>query len=61
MAVMNKKRCAKGSFLESVLPPYASHIPNPSGGMSYWYDDQMASEGKDLWIEGAAQGADQIA
>jgi CO/xanthine dehydrogenase Mo-binding subunit len=44
-----------------VLPPYASHIPNPSGGMAYWYDDQMASEGKDLWIEGTAQGADQIA
>jgi CO/xanthine dehydrogenase Mo-binding subunit len=44
-----------------VLPPYASHIPNPSGGMAYWYDDQMASKGQDLWIEGAAQGADQIA
>jgi CO/xanthine dehydrogenase Mo-binding subunit len=43
------------------LPPYASHLPNPSGGMSYWYDDQMASEGKDLWIEGASQAADQIA
>jgi xanthine dehydrogenase molybdenum-binding subunit len=43
-----------------VLPAYASHLPNPSGGMAYWYDDQMASEGKDLWIEGAAQGADQI-
>jgi CO/xanthine dehydrogenase Mo-binding subunit len=43
-----------------VLPPYASHIPNPSGGMSYWYDDQMATEGKDLWIEGASQYADQI-
>jgi CO/xanthine dehydrogenase Mo-binding subunit len=44
-----------------VLPPYASHIPNPSGGMSYWYDDQMATEGKDLWIEGSSQYADQIA
>lgn len=43
-----------------VLPAYASHIPNPSGGMAYWYDDQMAAEGKDLWIEGAAQGAGQI-
>jgi CO/xanthine dehydrogenase Mo-binding subunit len=44
-----------------VLPPYASHIPNPPGGLAYWYDDQMASEGQDLWIEGTAQGADQIA
>jgi CO/xanthine dehydrogenase Mo-binding subunit len=43
-----------------VLPPYASHIPNPSGGMAYWYDDQMASEGKDLWVEGSTQYADQI-
>jgi CO/xanthine dehydrogenase Mo-binding subunit len=44
-----------------VLPPYASHIPNPSGGMAYWYDDQMSYEGKDLWIEGATQYGDQIA
>ena len=43
------------------LPPYASHIPNPSGSMAYWYDEQMASEGKDLWIEGAAQAADYLA
>jgi putative selenate reductase molybdopterin-binding subunit len=43
------------------LPPYASHIPNPSGGMAHWYDDQMSYEGQDLWIEGAVQGADQIA
>ena len=44
-----------------MLPPRASHIPNPSGSMAYWYDDQWASEGKDLWIEGAAQAGDQIA
>jgi hypothetical protein len=29
---------------------------NPSGRMSYWYGDQMAAEGKDLWIEGAYAG-----
>lgn len=43
-----------------VLPARATHIPNPAGGMSYWYDEQMASEGKDLWIEGSSQYADQI-
>jgi len=43
------------------FPPYASHIPNPSGSMAYWYDDQMAYEGKDLWIEGAAQATDYVA
>lgn len=42
------------------FPPYASHIPNPSGSMAYWYDDQMATEGKDLWIEGAAQATDYV-
>ena len=44
-----------------MLPSRASHIPNPSGSMAYWYDDQWASEGKDLWIEGAAQAGDQVA
>jgi CO/xanthine dehydrogenase Mo-binding subunit len=34
------------------LPPIASHIPNPSGGLSYWYDDQYAGEGQCLHIEG---------
>ena len=43
-----------------VLPPYASHIPNPSASMAYWYDDQGASEGKNLWIEGISQGREQI-
>ena len=42
------------------LPPYTCHIPNPSGSMAYWYDEQFASEGKDLWIEGAAQSADYV-
>jgi CO/xanthine dehydrogenase Mo-binding subunit len=44
-----------------VLPPYASHIPNPSGGMAYWYPEQNSGEGPDLWIEGATQAADQVA
>ncbi len=43
-----------------VLPPYASHIPNPSASMAYWYEDQGASEGKNLWIEGISQGREQI-
>ena len=28
-----------------VLPPYASHIPNPSGSMAYWYDDRYERRG----------------
>ena len=44
-----------------VLPPYASHIPNPSGSMAYWYDDDTSGEGQNLWIEGATQGATVIA
>ena len=38
-----------------VLPPYASHIPNPSGSMAYWYDDDTSSEGRNIWIEGATR------
>ena len=44
-----------------VLPSYVSHIPNPSGSMAYWYDDDTSSEGQNIWIEGATQGADKIA
>jgi CO/xanthine dehydrogenase Mo-binding subunit len=44
-----------------VLPAYASHIPNPSGGMAYWYEDQYSGEGKSIYIEGATQGAAQVA
>ena len=43
-----------------VLPAITSHIPNPSVSMAYWYDDQGASEGKTLWIEGISQGREQI-
>jgi len=44
-----------------VLPAYASHIPNPSGSMAYWYDDPLSSEGPCVWVEGASQAADQLA
>jgi CO/xanthine dehydrogenase Mo-binding subunit len=44
-----------------VLPPCASHIPNPSGGMAYWYEEQNSGEGRDLYIEGATQAAGQVA
>ena len=43
-----------------VLPAITSHIPNPSASLAYWYDDQGASEGKNLWIEGISQGREQI-
>jgi CO/xanthine dehydrogenase Mo-binding subunit len=44
-----------------VLPAMTSHIPNPSVSMAYWYNDQGASEGQNLWIEGISQGREQIA
>ncbi len=44
-----------------VLPAYASVIPNPSGSMAHWYDDQLSGEGEVLRIEGATQGDAQIA
>jgi xanthine dehydrogenase molybdenum-binding subunit len=44
-----------------VLPAYASHIPNPSGSMAYWYDDQLGGEGQSLWVEGVTQGTGQLA
>jgi CO/xanthine dehydrogenase Mo-binding subunit len=43
------------------LPAYASHIPNPSGSMAYWYADDTSGEGQNIWVEGAPQGAGQIA
>jgi CO/xanthine dehydrogenase Mo-binding subunit len=38
------------------MPPMVSHIPNPSGGLSYWYDDDYSSEGQCLHIEGTVFG-----
>jgi CO/xanthine dehydrogenase Mo-binding subunit len=43
------------------LPYYSSHIPNPAGGVAWWYDDPLHSEGQSLWIEGATQGRSHIA
>jgi CO/xanthine dehydrogenase Mo-binding subunit len=43
------------------LPAYASHIPNPSGSLAYWYDDEGSGEGQSLWIAGASQASDVIA
>ena len=44
------------------LPPAASLIPNPSGGLSYWYDNDYSGEGKCLHIEGTVfSGASSIA
>ena len=39
-----------------VMPPMVSHIPNPSGGLSYWYDDDYSGEGQCLHIEGTVFG-----
>jgi CO/xanthine dehydrogenase Mo-binding subunit len=44
-----------------VLPIYASHLPNPAGSVSWWYDDQGAGEGQTLRIEGATQATAQLA
>jgi CO/xanthine dehydrogenase Mo-binding subunit len=43
------------------LPYYSSHIPNPAGGVAWWYDDPLHSEGESIWIEGATQGRSHIA
>jgi CO/xanthine dehydrogenase Mo-binding subunit len=43
------------------LPYFSSHIPNPAGGVAWWYDDPLLGEGKSLWIEGATQGRSHIA
>ncbi|HSW38996.1 MAG TPA: hypothetical protein VLL97_05840, partial [Acidobacteriota bacterium] len=31
----------------------SAHHPNPAIGLSWWYDDHVSSEGKNLFIEGA--------
>jgi CO/xanthine dehydrogenase Mo-binding subunit len=46
---------------EWALPYYSSHIPNPAGGVAWWYDDPLHSPGKSIWIEGATQGRSHIA
>ena len=37
------------------LPAFASHMPNPSGSVSWWFDDPYHGEGKSLHIEGAVR------
>jgi CO/xanthine dehydrogenase Mo-binding subunit len=45
-----------------VMPAMVSHIPNPSGGLSYWYDDDYSSEGQCLHLEGTVfMGASNVA
>jgi CO/xanthine dehydrogenase Mo-binding subunit len=44
------------------MPAFASHMPNPSGSVAYWFDDPYHSEGgKSLRIEGAVRERDTIA
>jgi CO/xanthine dehydrogenase Mo-binding subunit len=31
---------------------YSSHMPNPSGGVAWWYDDPLGTEGRSLYVEG---------
>ena len=31
---------------------FCSHLPNPNGGVSWWYDDPLGPEGKNLFVEG---------
>ncbi|MDR1328204.1 MAG: molybdopterin-dependent oxidoreductase [Oscillospiraceae bacterium] len=37
------------------MPPFASHMPNPSGSVAWWEDDFYFGEGKSLHIEGAVR------
>ncbi len=42
------------------IPAFSSHIPNPSGSVAWWFEDQLSGEGKSLNIEGAVQMKDQV-
>jgi xanthine dehydrogenase molybdenum-binding subunit len=42
------------------LPPFASHMPNPSGSVAWWANDFYHGEGKTLYIEGAVREKDAI-
>jgi CO/xanthine dehydrogenase Mo-binding subunit len=39
---------------------FCGHIPNPVGGVAYWFDDPYHGEGKSLHIEGTPWGHDQV-
>jgi CO/xanthine dehydrogenase Mo-binding subunit len=34
------------------LALFCSHLPNPSGGVAWWYDDPIGAEGQTLFVEG---------
>ena len=42
------------------LPPFSSHIPNPSGSVAWWFDDPYRGEEPSLHIEGAVQRKDGV-
>jgi len=42
------------------MPAYSSHIPNPAGSLSFWFDDPASGQ-KRLHIEGAVQMLEQAA
>jgi CO/xanthine dehydrogenase Mo-binding subunit len=31
---------------------FSSHLPNPSGGVAWWYDDPVGTDGPSLFVEG---------
>ena len=52
---MSKPDSAKltiSSNMTSTQPPFAGHIPNPTGSVAWWFDDAYHGEGKSLRIEG---------
>ena len=42
------------------IPPFSSHMPNPSGSVAWWQDDFYQGEGKNLHIEGVVREKDAI-
>jgi xanthine dehydrogenase molybdenum-binding subunit len=42
------------------MPPFAAHLPNPSGSVAWWFDDPYHGEGKSLHIEGAVRERNAI-
>ncbi len=39
---------------------FSGHIPNPAGGVAWWFDSTYHGEGKNLRIEGTPWGHDQV-
>jgi xanthine dehydrogenase molybdenum-binding subunit len=42
------------------ISAYSNHIPNPVGSVAWWFDSPYYGEGKNLRIEGAPWGHDQV-